>query len=375
MWSVDADAIESITLGAAILGTGGGGNPYIGKLRALALLNQGKRIDVIDPDDLADAAHVVCCGGMGSPVVGIEKFERGDEILDAVRAVVDYAGVRLDAIIPAEVGGSNSIEPMIAAGLAGVPVVDADAMGRAFPELQMSTYLIYGVSPVPAALADEKGNVVIFTGTISALKMERLARACCIEMGATAPYASPLMTGAEVKRTAIPRTLTLARHLGDAVRGARQAKRDPVSAALAITGGQVLFQGKVVDVERRIAPGFARGRLRLEGLNASAGQHLEIDFQNENLIAWLSSDARIAMEAGGGTVAPVGREKPIAMVPDLICLVDSQTAEPITTEIVRYGLRAAVLGIPCSEKLRTPEALAVVGPRAFGYDLAYVPLS
>ena len=37
----DLDAIE---IGAAILGTGGGGNPYIGKLRCREELKKGRRI-------------------------------------------------------------------------------------------------------------------------------------------------------------------------------------------------------------------------------------------------------------------------------------------------------------------------------------------
>lgn len=63
-------------------------------------------------------------------------------------------------------------------------------------------------------------------------------------------------------------------------------------------------------------------------------------------------------------------------MPDLICLVDAETAEPVTTEVVRYGLRVVVLGIPAPAMLKTPEALAVVGPAAFGYpDVPYAPLS
>jgi DUF917 family protein len=42
--------------------------------------------------------------------------------------------------------------------------------------------------------------------------------------------------------------------------------------------------------------------------------------------------------------------------------------------MLRYGLRVAVLGLPADEKLKTERALAWVGPRAFGYDVAYRPL-
>jgi uncharacterized protein len=62
-------------------------------------------------------------------------------------------------------------------------------------------------------------------------------------------------------------------------------------------------------------------------------------------------------------------------VPDLICIVDLDTAEPVTTEVIRYGLRVAVLGIPAPKMLKSPEALEVVGPAAFGYpDVPYRPL-
>ena len=44
-----------------------------------------------------------------------------------------------------------------------------------------------------------------------------------------------------------------------------------------------------------------------------------------------------------------------------------ELAEPITTEMLRYGLRVAVLGIPAPRLIATPEALEVVGPAAFGY--------
>ena len=190
------------------------------------------------------------------------------------------------------------------------------------------------------------------------MTLERYARAVTIEMGGAAGYAFPPMTAAEVRRTAISGTVSLAVEIGRAVRRARAALENPVDAALAVAGGQRLFHGKIVDVERRLLGGFARGMLRLEGSGGDAGRSLRIDFQNENLIA----------RADDGAI--------LAVVPDLICLVDADSAEPITTEIVRYGLRVTVLGIPAPAMLKTAEALAVIGPGAFGYaDVAFVPLA
>lgn len=80
-----------------------------------------------------------------------------------------------------------------------------------------------------------------------------------------------------------------------------------------------------------------------------------IHFQNENLVA--IRDGRV-----------------IASVPDLITVIERDTAKPVTTERLKYGLRVAVIGIPCDPKWRTPEGLQEVGPRYFGYDIDYVPV-
>ena len=356
MWYVDEERLEHIAIGAGILGTGGGGNPYYGKLHVRRLLREGARIPVVSLDEVPDDALVVSVGGMGAPTVGIERIHRGDEPLVALRALEEHLGRWATHLIPGEIGGANSTRPMAISAMTGLPVIDADGMGRAFPELQMDTFAIYGVSSTPAALADIYHNVVLFPRLADALTLERYARAVTVQMGGAAGYAFPAMSGAEAKRTAVPMTLSLAEAAGAAVRRARREHADPVAAVLRVTGGQVVFRGKVIDVQRRLVAGFARGVVELDGLGDDRGSRMRIDFQNENLIARRDGDV-------------------VVVVPDLICLVDAETAEPVTTEVVRYGLRVAVLGIPAPALLKTPQALAVVGPAAFGYpEIEYRPL-
>ena len=62
----------------------------------------------------------------------------------------------------------------------------------------------------------------------------------------------------------------------------------------------------------------------------------------------------------------------VAIVPDLICILDAITGEAIGTETIRYGQRVAILSLPASDLLTTERALLTVGPRAFGYDLEFV---
>jgi DUF917 family protein len=349
--AIGAADIDALGVGAGILGTGGGGNVYVAKLWIRRLLEGGATVPLLALDDLPDDAWVASCGGIGAPTVSFEKLRRGDEELRAMRALEEHVGARMDAVISVEIGGANSMRPLAVAVQAGLPIVDGDGMGRAFPELQMETFAIYGVAPVPAAIADDKGAVTIWSETMTARELERAARARCIEMGGSAGMAHA-MRGRDVKRAAVPATLSGALRLGRAVLDARAAKNDPIAAALGTTGGRVLLRGKIVDVERRTTQGFARGHVRIAGED---GAELAIDFQNEHLVA----------REG---------DRVIASVPDLICIVATDDAEPIGTELLRYGYRVSVLGIPAHPLLRTPEALAVVGPRAFGYDVEYAPL-
>jgi DUF917 family protein len=355
VWDVDAQDLAHIALGAGILGTGGGGNTYLGFLRAREALREGARIRIIPPAALADDDLAIAVGGIGAPTVGVERIKQGGESLRALRAVEAAVGRPAAAVLCVEIGGANAMEPMIAAAAAGLPVVDADAMGRAFPELQMNTFLIAGLPCTPAALADDKGNIVVVPHAVSPLWLERIARAATVAVGCSAAFATAPVSGADIRRCGVQHSISQAWRLGAAVARARQARQDPVATILHCEGGMLLYTGKITDVHRATTAGFARGHMQAAGTGAHAGTRLDILFQNENLVARVD-----------GT--------PVAVVPDLICILDAATGRPYFTDELRFGLPIAVIALPCAPLLRTPAALAVVGPGAFGYDIAYAPL-
>jgi DUF917 family protein len=354
-WTLTEADIDRIALGAGILGTGGGGNPYLGMLMTKAQLRAGRSINVIRPCDLAPGANVLALGNIGAPTVSVEKMEEGDEGVRCLRAIEQHIGRKIDAVIADEIGGSNGLAPMITAAKLGLPVVDADGMGRAFPEVQMTTFFIHGQATHPAALADASGNIMLVTSATTPEMLEKLMRTGTVAMGCTAHMTTAPMQGQFIRDYGVPHTVSQSWELGDTVLAARAAKTDPVKALLARSGGTLLMKGKVSDIGRRIAAGFVRGSLTITGLENDAGRSLVIDIQNEYLVA----------REG---------EKLLAMVPDLICIVDSETGRPITTEEQRYGLRVSVIAIPSPALLRSAIALRSVGPRAFGYDFDFVPL-
>jgi uncharacterized protein len=346
--------IEDIARGAAVLGTGGGGDPYIGMLTAREAIRQYGPVELYTLDELNDDDLIVPASGMGAPTVVVEKLINGDDMIHAFQALGQYLGKPIRATMSIEVGGLNSIMPIYVAARLHLPMVDCDGMGRAFPEIQMVTHTIYGISATPFAMSDERGNMVLME-TINNKWTETFARSITVNMGASAMVAMYAATVKQLKEAAIPGTITLAENIGKAVRLARVHEANPVDAVREAVNGFVIFNGKIADVQRRTEGGFARGEARLAGIGSFTEQELLLNFQNEHLAVRIDDEFRVT-------------------TPDLIAVLDIDTGEPLTTESLRYGMQVAVIAFPCSEKWRTPKGLQLVGPRYFGYDVDYVPV-
>jgi len=358
---VTLEDIRPIGIGAGILGTGGGGNPYLGGLHLAAVIRQHGPQPLVDPFDLADEALVCVAGNIGAPTVSIEKLPEGTEMLRALRLLEAHIGRTFDCLAIAEIGGANSMQPLICGLLAGIPTVDSDSMGRAFPEIQMSSFLFdSAATAAPLAMVDAADNAAVLPAAVSDLWAEKMARNIAVSMGARAGLVGTIMTGAQLKASGVHYSMSLAHHLGSQVIEAQRQKSDVPQVVADVLDGQVLFRGKIGDVHRRTTAGFARGAVRIDGFTPlgppeESGGRLEIEFQNELLIARVNGAMAVT-------------------TPDLICIVTEEEGEPVTTELLRYGTRVAVIAVPAPPQLKSEQALRVVGPDAFGYDVAFRPL-
>ena len=356
MRKITRDDIECLAVGAWILGTGGGGSPYLGLLNMRRLYAEGHRVELMSPLDVDDEDRVAVVSNMGAPLVGQERLADSRNIARAVAMQEEYSGVKFRAVMSLEIGGGNGIQPLMAAAHLGLPVIDADLMGRAYPEAQMTSVAVGDLRPYPCALYDPRGLESIVTNVPSWKWMERVSRKICVEMGSIASTCKAPRTGREVKDWGIHFTVSKAIGIGRRVREAQRRHEDPIAAILDEAQGKQLFRGKIVDVARRATEGFLRGRCIIEGLDQDRGASLEIAFQNEWVVAW-----RVAGE----------KRAPIAMSPDLICVLDTVSGNAFGTETIRYGMRVTVVALPAPPVFLTPKGLEHVGPRAFGYDLDF----
>lgn len=348
----EAEEIDPLAVGAWILGTGGGGSPYLAQLNLKKLYRDGRKCRLIDPLALDDNDAVAVVSKMGAPLVGQERLVDPAHLARAMKLMEEYTGKPFRAVMSVEIGGGNALSPFLAGAMLDIPVVDADAMGRAYPEAQMTSFAIGDLQMYPLTLIDCRDNEAIVAKAASWKWMERISRKVCTEVGSTSATCKAPRTGKEVKEWGVLHTVTKATSLGRAVLDARARHTDPVAAVLEHEDGVVLFKGKITDVDRTTTGGFLRGSAKIEGLDDDRGSTLELSFQNEWAVAFRDGEA-------------------IAMTPDLICLLDTISSEAIGTETVRYGQRVTAVALPAPAVLQTPKGLEHVGPRAFGYDLEF----
>jgi len=349
---VSKEDVDHIALGASFLAAGGGGNVEVGKLLLKRAIEKHGKVKLISLDELQDEDFIIPLGEMGAPVVGLEKFGRGDEPSLVVKYLSKKLGRIATAVTAVEVGGGNSMIPMVAAAQLGIPMVDADSMGRAFPETQMTSYHIHGVSANPFAIIDERGNECQIEA-VDTFWAEKISRNITSLMGARSTVATFAMDGRTAKRACVGGTITLSQTIGRILSESDNEEKLPM--LLKQVSGTLLFRGKIVDVNRQTVGGFNKGGVVLQGTDEDSDSTCRINFQNENLICYVG-------------------DRVVATVPDIIAILNAESLIPITTEELRYGFRTVVVGLPAAPIWRTRAGIEVAGPKYFGYDVEYIPV-
>lgn len=354
MRKINSQDLEAIALGSTVLGTGGGGDPYIGKLMSQHAIQKFGEVDLISPEELPDDALIVPVAGFGAPIILLEKLFNGREAIAAFEMLEKYYGKEIFATMPIEAGGFNCLTPFAVAAEKRIPVVDADGMGRAYPRLEMVTFTLYDIPASPITQADEKGNRSIYH-TIDNAWGETMLGSTVIPMGGSCFVSCFPLSGKQLKEAAVLGVISKAEKIGLSILEAKKQEKDPLQNMLDASEGTLLFQGKITDVTITTEGRWNKGLCKLMGLNEYEGQEMELDFQNEFLIARVG-------------------EKVLASVPDLITVLDLDTAEPITAEKLQYGYRLNIIAMPCDEKWKTEKGLALGGPQVFGYENEYKPI-
>ena len=335
---LQCEELDALALGSCVLGSGGGGDPKPELLRTKEILMSHQPPEIIDIADLLDDDFVVPIGFMGAPMVSIEKLPSGKECLCLLEMIANHYGKKPTAICAVEIGGSNAFVPLALGAVTGLPVVDADMIGRAFPELHMSSCALAGISCTPAFLADAVGNRAVVQPA-SPSRVEPLCRALTEAMGSSVAVALYLLTGKEARKTLCPGTFSQALTIG------KEIQEGTFSPYL-------IGSGHISDIQQDIQGGFLKGKVQITGREGVC----EVEFQNEYLVARNAN-------------------KVLAATPDIIAIIEKESGQPMPVERLKFGLGVNLVALPSPPIWQTAAGLAVVGPRAFGYNFDYVRIS
>jgi N-methylhydantoinase A/oxoprolinase/acetone carboxylase beta subunit/DUF917 family protein len=367
-WVLSTVDLELLRIGTYILGCGGGGDPFPEYLMSKNLLDNGESIRVIDLKDIGKhikgEGSIASLCNAGSPTVTSEQL-KGPGMVKCVEVMTELTGKSPDLVFPVEIGGGNglSVFQVATTSRLNVPVVDCDLMGRAYPTHWQTIPIVYCGDKAyypPTVLSNGNGNTVIITESKSDYLLEKVMRASLSEIGCTVDVMNPPMKASDMDRDTIHGSLSLAWRIGRAVRIARQRSevyKMPQAILDSVQkSGKLLFQGKIVGVERRLFKGHVWGEVLIESLDKL--HKMKIPFKNENIYAMMDDEV-------------------VCSVPDLISVIDSDSGEAIGTPDYRYGLFVFVLGIAPSNKWTdTERGIANGGPKAFDLDdIEYVPIS
>jgi DUF917 family protein len=342
--------LDALAIGANILGSGGGGDPAYDLLIAKETIRTWGPVLLISLDELDAQSWVAPIGYMGAPLVCLEKIPSGREFPLIIQELAKQKK-HISALLPFEIGGSNAFAPFCAAGQLGLPVIDADTFGRAFPEMNMSVCELAGICPSPAIIVDNHDQYAIVHAQ-DGKSMERQLRALTTSMGASAAVCTYPMQGMLAKEFLIKGSISLAIQMGQAFIEAKEKGAFSPSEILKQWGGKLLCEGTIVDIDSSLQDSFLKGVVCLE----KETQQWTIHYQNEFLAI---EDAHHAF---------------LATTPDIIVVFDSDSGLPVPVERLAFGLQVSVCALPAPCVWQTSEGLALVGPRIFGFPCDYQPI-
>jgi uncharacterized protein len=360
--------IEPLLEGLAILGTGGGGNPSIGKEILENDINNGREIVLLDPRDIPDDTLVVSGGIMGSvqfldklkPGELISRWEKNFELIEAAKTMENYLGKKIEYVVPFEVGGLNTPVIMSLASRMGIGLIDGDALGRSAPETQMTSFLGHGISLVPMSLVDAEGNIIIATKQNSFVFADYIGRCMITKGGGLGGNIHYPMNGKQLKKSVIPNTITEALKIGKVILNARRENKDPISTFIKEFMGIKLFHGRVTDIQGEDRGGFYITKVTLNGQNNFKGLKAKIVIKNEVMALWVDGVLK-------------------SVFPDLVCMLNPLSGSAIMSTEIAINREMILIGKKCHERLReslenAQGAEAFQGNR-YGYpEIIYSPI-
>jgi len=358
MIKIEENDIEYLLKGLSFFATGGGGLPERGRKRLLKALDKG--INIYNENEIDEDSYVLCTFYMGTASPDTDetrlkrkKFGFNDEIIEnpiieAVNEIEKFTGIDVSALISLETGAGATSGTVSAASILGKKAIDGDYAGRAVPEIYQTTPYLFKKSFIPMAAVDRFGNVTIIKEAKNVFSLERIGKMISESSYTSLGMAGILLPFREVKEIYIPNTISRALMVGRIL-----SKENSLDELRSIVKYRILFRGKLVKREWIDNEGYMEGYHYFIGKGEYNNKSFKIWFRNENHIGFLDNNVVITS-------------------PDLITVLNERN-EPLNNTSIHESEEVKIIGIVSDNKMRSKEAIDILGPRHFGFDFDYVP--
>ena len=305
------------------------------------------RAEVLPP---ATPAISLCVIGSGSSLADLPPA--GDEFALAVERVARLQRVRFGAVYPLAAATISSFAPVIAASQLGVPLVDADGMGRTFALIHHTAMHLAGVSVTPLVAQGATGESVL-VDVLAGPRADRVLRTNVDTLGGWAALAAYPTTASMLRHAALPGTMSRLLNVGRML----LARTDPdvlVQRLASITGCRRLGRGRITELEHLSRP-----------------TDVTIPAHPSSVVVEEQDGRRrqLRMELRSEVVAVFADGELVAAAPDVINLVDVSRGELATLDSLEPGDVVDVLMTPADAVWYSAEGLAMVGPHSHGIPL------
>lgn len=327
---IRVDNLNTIHKGSNFLGSGGGIESLHAKTIVAYQLKK-RNLSIVELDSLKDDDLIATMIIFGSPVAESERNYNLGHFEQLIRQTNKNLGKQIAAIAPISVGGGTLFVPLSVAACLNIPVVDADCIGRCFPELQMISTHIAGIGTKTSFITNTMGGFfTIESRNFHALEYH--IRQVTKSSGGLCLVIPQVLTGEEAKRGLIPGTLTQALTIGQII----QEKRS-LRAVMDHTGGTFVGIGGIT---------FAEGSLKLP---KPFRRRIVIQNQERGLVWEVFQRNEFDMLFENG--------KCIAEVPDIITICDPYTCEPLTTNQLKLNANVAICTMKAPDVWYTEKGL------------------
>src|SRR6056297_1098958 len=354
---IDKSWVKPLSLGSVVLGSGGGGKTNNLVFLLEDILTKNIEIQMLDLEDLNSKDYYCSTGMIGSTQLIDDFYFSGHEGVETVKSIEKLTRKNIKGIFTLEAAGVNTLYPLAVAGLMGIPVVDADCMGRAFPEIQMTVFQIENEDILPFILNDTRNKTHIFDKEETFI-VDLNIRKILNEIDNLGFFSCAVKDGNSLKERLIPETISFTRDIGEVF--IEETNYESILKKLifitknSVYGAAIeLFKGEIKVIDKNTGSNWQT--INLDGIEDYSKKEYKIMNKNEYLISFI--DGEIS-----------------CMVPDIIVTIDIERLIPVNIEDIRKNMKIAVLGIPAPINLKTNKALNIVGPTSFGYKSTYKPL-